>query len=196
MHTPSVTAARCTSLRCARPVRRFGLAALVAVTAAVAVIAAGPVARGDSRPPIPHTAPASYRPPVAPLRVLRPFQPPPTPYAAGHRGVDLATTSGMQVRAAGAGVVRFAGSVAGRGVIVIAHPDGITTEYEPVRPRVLVGTAVAGGTVIATVVGKHGSFTAGTCLHWGARRNGTYFDPLSLLRRLGPVRLLPWSGEP
>ena len=33
-----------------------------------------------------------------------------------------------------------------------------------------------------------------TCLHWGARRGDTYLDPLSLLRPLGPVRLLPWSS--
>lgn len=145
----------------------------------------------------PAAAPAGmYRSPIEPLRVVRAFQPPPTPYAAGHRGVDLATTTGTPVLAAGAGVVRFAGSVAGRGVVVVAHPDGITTEYEPVQAQVHPGQIVTLGMVIATVRGRHGVFAAGACLHWGARRDGRYFDPLTLLRRLGPVRLLPWTGDP
>jgi murein DD-endopeptidase MepM/ murein hydrolase activator NlpD len=135
-----------------------------------------------------------YRPPVAPLRVIRPFQPPPTPYAAGHRGVDLATHVGQQVLAAGAGTVRFSGPVAGRGVIVIAHPDGVLTEYEPVRPAVAAGAVVRIGQVIGHVLGKHGAWPAGACLHWGARRGGHYFDPLSLLRALGVVRLVPLHG--
>ena len=57
-----------------------------------------------------------------------------TPYAAGHRGVDLAATSSQPVLAARGGRVQFAGPVAGRGVVVIAHADGIRTEYEPVCP--------------------------------------------------------------
>jgi hypothetical protein len=30
-----------------------------------------------------------------------------------------------------------------------------------------------------------------SCVHWGARRDGIYFDPMSLLGALGIVRLLP-----
>jgi murein DD-endopeptidase MepM/ murein hydrolase activator NlpD len=136
----------------------------------------------------------TYSAPVAPLTVTRPFQPPPGPYAAGHRGVDLATTAGQPVLAAGAGRVRFAGPVAGRGVVVIEHPDGVSTEYEPVTPSVAAGGQVIRGQVIGRVRGRHGSCEAGGCLHWGARRDGSYFDPMSLLSRLGPVRLLPWAA--
>jgi murein DD-endopeptidase MepM/ murein hydrolase activator NlpD len=89
--------------------------------------------------------------------------------------------------------VRFAGSVAGRGVVVLAHPDTITTEYEPVRPLVHVGDPIARGQPLGRIEGTHGSCTPGGCLHWGAKRGGAYFDPLSLLHPLGPVRLLPWS---
>jgi murein DD-endopeptidase MepM/ murein hydrolase activator NlpD len=135
-----------------------------------------------------------YRPPVSPLRVVRPFEPPPTPYAAGHRGADLATRAGQQVFAAGAGIVRFSGSVAGRGVVVIAHPDGVLTEYEPVRPTVAAGAVVLLGQVIGHVAGQHGAWPPGACLHWGARRDGRYFDPLTLLRALGVVRLVPLHG--
>ena len=135
-----------------------------------------------------------YRPPVAVLRVIRRFELPPTTYAAGHRGVDLATRRGQAVLAAGGGTVRFSGPVAGRGVVVIAHPDGVLTEYEPVRPAVVAGAVVRLGRIIGRVSGQHGSWPAGACLHWGARRDGRYFDPLSLLRALGVVRLVPLHG--
>ena len=133
----------------------------------------------------------TYRSPVEPLRVLRGFQPPATRYGAGHLGVDLAA-SGV-VRSAGAGTVTFAGSVAGRGVVVVLHPDGIRTEYEPLRPAVPRGRQVAAGDVLGTLAGVHQG-CPGPCLHWGARRGDAYLDPLGLLRPLGPVRLFPWTG--
>jgi murein DD-endopeptidase MepM/ murein hydrolase activator NlpD len=125
--------------------------------------------------------------------VVRPFAPPPTPYAAGHRGVDLATIAGAGVTAAAAGTVTFSGPVAGRGVVVIAHADGVSTEYEPVDSSVRRGDLVARGDVIGHVAGTHDGCAPDSCLHWGARRDGTYFDPMSLLRPLGTVRLIPWS---
>jgi murein DD-endopeptidase MepM/ murein hydrolase activator NlpD len=174
----------------------------LALTSACAVL----LLSGPSNAAPTHSAPMPSAPmPVAPattysaplagqLVVLRGFQPPPTPYAAGHRGVDLATSPGAEVLAAGNGRVHFAGSVAGRGVVVVVHPDGISTEYEPVRPLVAPGAAVARGQPIGRVLGAHGSCSPQRCLHWGARRAGAYFDPLSLLRPLGPVRLLPWAN--
>jgi murein DD-endopeptidase MepM/ murein hydrolase activator NlpD len=146
-------------------------------------------------PPAP--APAAqtrYAAPVAPVSVVRAFEQPATPYGPGHRGVDLAIAPQSPVRAAGPGVVTFAGTVAGRGVVVIAHPDGVRTEYEPLRVTVSAGAAVTLGQVIGRVSGRHGACEPSRCLHWGARRGAAYFDPLLLLRRLGPVRLLPWDG--
>lgn len=163
------------------------LALLAFAPAATSPGSTGPVAPA---PP----APIAYRAPVEPMRVLRGFEPPPTPYGPGHRGVDLAVTPGQPVRSAGGGVVSFAGSVAGRGVVVIAHADGVSTEYEPVAPSVTAGAAVAAGAVIGRVAGTHDG-CPDACLHWGARRDGSYFDPLTLLRRLGPVRLLPWPRD-
>ena len=123
--------------------------------------------------------------------MLTPFDPPATPYGPGHLGVDLAAAPGSPVRSAGAGVVRFAGPVAGRGVVVVAHPDGISTEAEPVRPTVHEGETVVPGTVLGRVAGRHAACAPASCLHWGARRGSTYLDPLDLLAPLGPVRLLP-----
>jgi murein DD-endopeptidase MepM/ murein hydrolase activator NlpD len=150
--------------------------------------ALGPAA--SSAPSTP--AAGDYRAPVEPVRVLRGFEPPASPYGPGHRGVDLAVRPGRPVRAAGAGVVSFAGAVAGRGLVVIAHADGVSTEYEPLAPSVMAGATVTAGEVIGRIAGTHDGCAPNACLHWGARRDGSYFDPLTLLRPLGPVRLLPW----
>ena len=89
------------------------------------------------------------------------------------------------VLAAGAGTVSFVGLVAGRGVLVIAHADGVSTEYEPVTGQLLAGQSVARGDPIGQVIGSRATLVAARCLHWGARRDDAYFDPLSLLNPLG-----------
>jgi murein DD-endopeptidase MepM/ murein hydrolase activator NlpD len=138
---------------------------------------------------------ARYRAPIpGPIVVLRRFEPPPTPYSAGHRGVDLGAPRRSLVLAASAGRVSFAGRVAGRGVVVIAHGDGIRTEYEPVLPLVSAGQVVTSGQPVGRVRGTHDGQPPDRCLHWGARHGNEYIDPLLLLRPLGPVRLLPWPG--
>ena len=66
------------------------------------------------------------------------FDPPASPYGAGHRGVDLAGSVGQEVHAALAGTVTYAGRLAGRGVVVVSHGETRTT-YEPVTATVNVG---------------------------------------------------------
>lgn len=131
--------------------------------------------------------------------VVRGFEPPAGPYAAGHRGVDLAGTPGQGVRPALAGTVGFAGSIGGKPVVTVLHGERRTT-YEPVVATVAVGQEVGAGDVIGrlAVVGSH-CFPA-ACLHWGLVEGSgddrTYLDPLSLVGG-GPVRLLPlWRDEP
>ncbi|MGX7670665.1 murein hydrolase activator EnvC family protein [Plantactinospora sp. DSM 117369] len=125
-------------------------------------------------------------------RVVRRFDPPPQPWAAGHRGVDLAAPPGATVRAAGSGVVFFAGMVAGRPLVSVAHPNGLRTTYEPVRSGLAAGDAVRAGDPLGVLLPGHpGCAAAGSaCLHWGLRRGDDYLDPLLLLG-LGRVRLLP-----
>jgi murein DD-endopeptidase MepM/ murein hydrolase activator NlpD len=171
---------------------------LVSAVLVLGVTLGGGLAPAEYRGGFP-AAPAvgSYRPPVdGPVRVLRGFSPPSTPYGPGHLGVDLAFADGDPVLAAAAGLVRFAGQVADRGVLVIEHPDGISTEYEPLTPTVAAGASVVAGQPVGRLTGQHPGCPAASCLHWGARRNGQYVDPLSLLRPLGVVRLLPWDWTP
>jgi murein DD-endopeptidase MepM/ murein hydrolase activator NlpD len=167
--------------------RALALAGLCAVTASVAASAGtgSTSAASRSQTGLVYTAPLPE-----PIDVLRRFDPPTTEFGPGHLGVDLRAVQGATVRTAASGVVDFAGQVAGRGVVVIGHPDGIRTEYEPVRPLVRVGAHLRAGEPIGVVRGHHHG-CPGSCLHWGARRGENYLDPLSLLRPLGRVVLLP-----
>jgi murein DD-endopeptidase MepM/ murein hydrolase activator NlpD len=121
--------------------------------------------------------------------VLRRFAVGPQPWSPGHRGVDLAAAPGQQVLSAGAGTVTFAGMVAGRGVVVVGHPNGIRTTYEPVGAEVRAGEAVAAGAPLGAL--GTGDHCRASCLHWGALRGEVYLDPLTLLRPAAPPILLP-----
>lgn len=176
---------------------RAALAVLLAVPTAVPVVASPAAAVPAGAATV--TADAAWPVAVAlwtaplgePPHVTRPFQAPASPYGPGHRGVDLAGAPGAVVRAAGAGVVVFAGQVAGRPVISVEHVGGLRTTYEPVTPSVVAGQAVARGSPIGSLLAGHPGCPVGACLHWGLRRGETYLDPLLLL---GPprIRLLPW----
>lgn len=155
--------------------------------------AAAPSVRSSGTPSSPA---ARFRWPLAGTpRVVRRFDPPPEPWLPGHRGVDLAATPAAEVRSAGAGVVLFAGTVAGRPVVTVGHADGLRTTYEPVLPGPAAGARVAAGTPIGLLVAGHPGCVAAACLHWGLRRGEEYLDPLALLG-LGPVRLLPLDPPP
>ncbi|MEU9102526.1 M23 family metallopeptidase [Streptomyces sp. NPDC048361] len=141
------------------------------------------------------TAAATW--PVTPPAVVHPWSPPATPYGPGHRGIDLAAPPDTPVRAAAAGHVTFAGQVAGQGVLTItlagpASPP-LRTTYEPVRPLVPEGTTVTPGQLVATTTDTPSHCPTG-CLHWGLLRDRTYLNPLLLLHRPAPSRLLPVVG--
>nr|WP_328822352.1 M23 family metallopeptidase [Micromonospora rubida] len=150
--------------------------------------AAAPAAAARAQPPAPA---ARFRWPLDGVpRPARRFAPPPQPWLPGHRGVDLVAAPGIVVRAAGSGVVLFAGPVAGRPVVTVGHDAGLRTTYEPVRPGVRAGDRVAAGTPLGRLRPGHMGCPEAACLHWGLRRGEEYLDPLALLG-LGPVRLLP-----
>ncbi|WP_418959383.1 peptidoglycan DD-metalloendopeptidase family protein [Streptomyces tritici] len=142
--------------------------------------------------------PALFVWPLGPPKpdVVRPWSPPPSPYGPGHRGVDLAARPGAPVRATAAGVITFAGRVAGRGTLTITLPDTgdppLRTTYTPVDPLLPRGTPVAPGDVVAEVAAEP-RHCEQTCLHWGLLRGDLYLNPLTLVRR-PPSRLLPVLG--
>ncbi|MDF2709218.1 MAG: peptidoglycan DD-metalloendopeptidase family protein [Nonomuraea muscovyensis] len=126
-------------------------------------------------------------------RILHRYAPPPERWLAGHRGVDLAAPPGTPVLAAGPGVVRHAGPLAGRGVVSIEHLGGLRTTYLPVTTSVQPGQHVSQGDHLGVVAASPSHCTE-SCLHWGLVREPFYLDPLLLLGR-SRVRLLPFWPE-
>ena len=155
-----------------------------------------------------------YRSPTAESRprVIRPFEKPTQRWSAGHRGVDLAVPENdRHVYAPAPGKVVFSGTVVNRKVLVIAHPDGRRSTFEPMDEALPVGTTVAAGDVIGTVAGAAGGNSerpyrrcSTPCLYWGVRQGGTrgdgsgkdaeYINPMSLLGSKEPSILLPVPG--
>ena len=92
------------------------------------------------------------RPPPA---MVRTFDAPSPNWNRGHRGVDLAGAVDQPVYAAGPATVVFAGLLAGRPVVSLAHPGGLRTSYEPVRAAVRTGNGNwhVGGTWVNTAGG-------------------------------------------
>ncbi len=126
--------------------------------------------------------------------VVRMFDAPTPDWHRGHRGVDLAGTPGQPVYAAAEGTVVFAGELAGRSLVSIAHPGGLRTSYEPVVPSVRAGQRVVAGAVLGELQAGHADCAAAACLHWGAMwgpaARADYVDPLGLVAST-PIRLKP-----
>ena len=127
-----------------------------------------------------------------PPAVAAQFDPPDSDYGPGHRGIDLRGSPGQVVTSATAGEVTVAGSVAGRGVIVV-RAGRLRVTYEPVRPAVVLGQQVSPGQVIGALQMTGSHCAPDTCLHLGVRRQDAYVDPLPYF---GPrqVRLKPLGG--
>lgn len=160
---------------------------VLASAIAVAVVTAAPAAADDVRLGWPlQPSPA----------VVRQFDAPAPNWQRGHRGVDLAGTDGQPVYAAAVGTVVFAGDLAGRPLVSIAHPGGLRTTYEPVRPAVRRGQQVTAGSALGELAAGHPNCAAPACLHWGAMwgpaSRADYVDPVGLLGttaiRLKPLR--------
>lgn len=155
-----------------------------------------------------------YRSPTAESRprVVRPFEKPTQRWSAGHRGVDLAVPENdRRVYAPAPGKVVFSGTVVNRKVLVLAHPDGRRSTFEPIDEALPVGTTVAAGEVIGTVAVTAGGNSerpyrrcSTVCLYWGVRQGGArgdgsgkdaeYINPMSLLGSKEPSILLPVPG--
>lgn len=176
-------------------------------------------AQAPSSAHIPHTVELTasrlrYRSPTAESRpqVIHPFEKPAQRWSAGHRGVDIAIPENdRRVYAPAPGKVVFSGTVVNRKVLVIAHPDGRRSTFEPMDETLPVGTTVTAGEVIGTVAsaadgnGERPYLRCSTpCLYWGVRQGGArrdgsgktaeYINPMSLLGSKEPSILLPVPG--
>lgn len=118
--------------------------------------------------------------------VVRPFVEPAGPYAAGHRGADLTAPAGTPVRAAGDGVVVFAGRIAGALHVTVMHEHGLRTSYSFLSAvAVHQGSTVSRGDVLGSAGGAApdtdgDSGHDGTVVHFGLRVGDRYVDPMSL----------------
>jgi murein DD-endopeptidase MepM/ murein hydrolase activator NlpD len=137
-------------------------------------------------------------------RVLRGFEPPPSEFEAGHRGIDIAAPFGADVKASREGIVAFAGWVGGALFVSIDHVDGVRTTYSWLSD-VLVGRgqSVARGELIARSGHGHQEVPE-PHLHFGARVGSSYIDPMLLLEgvdvsdliHLAPLVEGPEVGSP
>ena len=173
-------------------------AGLVAAAGAVPAVARAPERTGPPRAGTIATATtgaARATSVVLPVDgpVTRLFVRPAQRWSRGHRGVDLAADPGTPVRSPVSGTVEFAGPVAGRTVLTVLRSDGLRCSLEPLADVVAVGEPVSAGDVIGVlaVTGPTGHCGGEPCVHWGARRDGDYVDPLGLLEPVTTV-LLPW----
>jgi murein DD-endopeptidase MepM/ murein hydrolase activator NlpD len=126
--------------------------------------------------------------------VIRGFDPPDSPYGAGHRGIDIAVAVGTPILAPEAGSVSFAGRVGGELFVTIDHGGGLSSTYSWISAAaVRKGDVVARGqTIGATGTGHPGASVPH--LHFGVKLDGEYVDPLELLAPLGVqdlIRLVP-----
>lgn len=130
--------------------------------------------------------------------VIRAFDAPTQPYAAGHRGVDISADSGTPVRSAEDGVVAFAGPIGGSLFISVDHPDGVRTTYSWLSSvSVRQGDTVTRGTILGTTGPGHPGVEP-PHLHFGAKVGDEYIDPLTLLERrsvVGVIHLAPLVEE-
>jgi len=104
---------------------------------------------------------------------------------AMHEGIDISAPSGTPVRAAGDGVVIFAGRLRGYGnLVIIRHDEHYVTIYAHDRSNyVREGNRVRRGQVIASV-GSTGR-TTGANLHFEVRRDNVARDPIDYLTLAG-----------
>jgi murein DD-endopeptidase MepM/ murein hydrolase activator NlpD len=155
----------------------------IALALSVVLVAFGSPARG--------AAAGEWSPPVD-GPVVRGYEPPQHPFGRRHLGLDYAVPPGTAVRAAGDGVVAFAGLVGRARAVGVEHPGARRTTYAYLR-RVTVrpGAAVRRGDVLG-LSGGEGPGHKADVVHLGYRVNGQPQDPAQLFQtRRSRISLAP-----
>lgn len=97
---------------------------------------------------------------------------------AGHWGIDLAAEPRTIVRAPAAGIVTFAGTVAGNRTVTVDHGGGVRTSNSYLHEiRVGRGARVRAGHALGTSGTAHGA----SAVHLSVRIDGRYVDPVPYL---------------
>lgn len=153
--------------------------------------------------PLPHATAQDARPALregaehaVPLygELVAPYDAPEDPFAPGHRGVDVAAEPSSPVRASAAGLVSFAGSVAGNLAVTVDHGGGLLTTYSFLEEiAVSKGQEVGRGDPVGTLGAGHDPDLP-PHVHLSARRDGVYFDPIELYLGAGYADLLRLVG--
>ena len=127
-----------------------------------------------------------WQPPVV-GRVVDPYREPSCPYCAGNRGIEYEVAPRTRPTAVAAGVVSFAGVVAGTHYVVVALGDGRRVTYgRLVASHLRAGDRVVAGSVVGTASGP---------FYFGVRSGTSPVDPTSLLGTWsGAPRLVPTDG--
>jgi murein DD-endopeptidase MepM/ murein hydrolase activator NlpD len=99
-----------------------------------------------------------------------------------HEGLDIANSTGSAITAAGDGVITYVGYRSGWGnMVLISHGFGYVSQYAHCQKTLVkVGEHVKKGQKIATC-GATGN-TTGAHLHFGVAKDGSWVDPLSVLK--------------
>jgi murein DD-endopeptidase MepM/ murein hydrolase activator NlpD len=125
------------------------------------------------------------------LTITGPYVAPPHPYAAGHRGIDLAAGPGFAVRAPAGGTISFRGKVVDREVISVRVDEHTVFSLEPVTSALHVGDIVRSGDHLGYATS--GGHCLDECLHLGVRLDDSYVNPVRYF--LGAPVLKPWGDR-
>jgi murein DD-endopeptidase MepM/ murein hydrolase activator NlpD len=169
--------------------RRMPLTLVLLLMVAGPPVAASPLPESAGAAASAGSPPLRWSPPVD-GPVVRGFQAPTRPFGPRHLGLDYAVPPGTAVRAAGDGVVAFAGRV-GRAALAVAvdHAGARRTTYAYLR-RVAVrpGAPVRRGDVLGDS-GAAGPGHGPGVVHFGYRGNGEAQDPAVLFAAPPPPRI-------
>ena len=155
----------------------------IALVLSVVLVAFGAPARA--------VGPGEWSPPVD-GPIVRGYEPPARPYGPQHLGIDYGVPPGTPVRAAGDGVVAFAGLVGRSRSVGIEHPGARRTTYAYLRRTVVrPGMSVRRGDVVG-FSGGEGPGHRPDVVHFGYRKNGQPQDPAQLFEPQRPrISLAP-----
>jgi len=128
---------------------------------------------------------AAITPPVG--EIVRTFAP--VGSYGGHWGIDFATEYGSTVRAAGDGLVTFAGAVNGVRTVTILHGGALRTSYSYLAS---IGVEKGDQVHAGDGLGESGTDHGVDAVHFSARIGQRYIDPaLAPSCDAGALRLAP-----